>query len=102
MGELHIDPLSAVDQAGKLREAQQCWVDHLGGTRPSVPASIFGAGLQAKAKQFLSLVDQGHTVRLNHAKRLAIAGDDLVGLVGRVGDADMESSASLNAGEGWT
>lgn len=101
MGELHIDPIPAADRAAELRDAQLKWANHLGGSRPSVPVAVFGTGLQAKAQQFLDLVDQGHNVRVNHAYRLAQAGADLVGLVDRVGQAEQENSASLNSGGGW-
>ncbi|WP_408925194.1 hypothetical protein ACKFRT_10230 [Corynebacterium sp. YSMAA1_1_F7] len=101
MGELHVEPAIAADRAAALQEEQQSWADHLGGNRPNVPVAAFGAGLQAKAQQFLELVDQGHSVRLNHALRLAKAGEDLVGLVDRVDQAEQENATSLIAGGGW-
>ncbi|WP_034984946.1 hypothetical protein [Corynebacterium jeikeium] len=101
MGELHIDPVPAAERVAGLRDAQLNWANHLNSNRPNVPVAAFGTGLQAKAQQFLDLVDQGHNVRVNHAHRLAQAGEDISGLVDRVGQAEQENSASLNARGGW-
>ncbi|WP_043012318.1 hypothetical protein [Corynebacterium sp.] len=101
MEELQVDPLVAADRAAKVRGEQESWVSHLGGNRPQVSAAIFGAGLQEKAQEFLSLVDQGHSVRISHAERMVKAGEDLVGLAGRVGDADQDNSTCLGDGSVW-
>lgn len=96
---LTTDPAATLQGARNLQEVQQQWENVLLRTRPKVPVSSFGTGLQAQGARLLELVQRGHDVRIAHARRLQTAGVDGAALVQRVEGTDVGSASALQGGE---